>query len=242
MEAELAQQEFRDAFQAKPDATLREALATLTNQEIAQRVIDYGVTTLRDGTEADIRGCAASFMAEGMEALVCGGRPDRYELLPRLGDQADRIGMIQKILQATGVLCASLAARRAGKTNFARRRRVRRPGRHLPASANSAFETTRREEWAPSIGGSSGQIGLIVPEAASVIEVKFVRNSQHGRTVADELKVDFESYHFHPACEHLFALVFDPGRYIRDPQLLIHDLSGLRVKAGHSFTVHVTVI
>jgi hypothetical protein len=60
-------------------------------------------------------------------------------------------------------------------------------------------------------------------------------------SVADELKVDFESYHAHPHCDHLFALIFDPGRFIIDPEPLVRDLSGLRVKSDHTFTVHVLI-
>jgi hypothetical protein len=74
-----------------------------------------------------------------------------------------------------------------------------------------------------------------------VVEAKFVRDAKHAKSVADELRIDFESYHAHSGCKQLIALVYDPGLYLPDPQQFEIDLSGLRQKGDHSFEVTVLV-
>lgn len=39
---------------------------------------------MRDGSVEDICGCAASFYPPEIDDLVCGRRPERYEVLPNL--------------------------------------------------------------------------------------------------------------------------------------------------------------
>jgi hypothetical protein len=75
-----------------------------------------------------------------------------------------------------------------------------------------------------------------------LVEAKFVRSRAHGRTVADELRIDFESYHAHPSCENVFAMVWDPSRHIADPASLERELSGGRTKGEKSFDVSVRVL
>jgi hypothetical protein len=69
-----------------------------------------------------------------------------------------------------------------------------------------------------------------------------VRSRAHGKKVADELRVDIESYHSHPSCETLFALVWDEAKYLPDPQQLERDLSASRTKRDRSFEVTVRVV
>jgi hypothetical protein len=241
VEAELAQQEFNDALRMDPSLGLEGALAKVSDQEIAKRVIAYGISQDRDGNELDIRGCPASFLPEGMESLLCGGRHDRYERLPKLSDQRDLVGLTEKILRAFPTIAASLAHRQRGKSAFTIEDEYDVQDL-LFATLRGAFDSARREEWAPSIAGTSKRIDIVIPDAGIVVEVKFVRSRAHAKVVADELKVDFESYHSHPACQHLFALVCDPAGHFGDPALLAHDLDGLRVKGPHMFTVHVITV
>jgi len=106
----------------------------------------------------------------------------------------------------------------------------------------ATFDEVSREEWTPSSGGSSKRVDLVLPAARLLIETKFVRSKAHGRTVADELRIDFECYHHHPDCKALIAIVWDPQRWISDPKVLERDLSGDRTKDGNSFGVVVRVV
>jgi len=241
VEAELAMQEFDRALADKPGVTLREALASLSSPVIAQRVIDYGISDLRDGTRLDIRGCPASFLPAELEDLLCGQRPERYEYLPRLGNDRDQVALIASILQSAKVLGRHLNNRRAGKAPFLIEDEYDVQDLAF-VGLRAVFPRTHREDWAPAIAGSSKKIDVIVPEAHAVVEVKFVRDSAHAKRVSDELKIDIESYHSHPDCQQLFAMIYDPGGFIVDPEPLITDLSGYRVKGPHTFTVHVLVV
>ena len=241
VEAELAQQDFYRAIARNPDATLRELLATLSNREIAQRVIEYGVSETRAGPMVDLRGCPASFMPGDLEDLVCGQRPERYEPLPRLGAAQDRVALLESMLGATRIIAAQLGARARSKPPFVVEDEYDVQDL-VYALLRSVFQSARREEWTPSVAGSSKRIDILIPDMRAVIEVKFVRDAAHAKRVADELKIDFESYHSHPDCGDLFALVFDPGRRITDPHPLVEDLSGTRAKGTHVFKVHVVVV
>ena len=59
--------------------------------------------------------------------------------------------------------------------------------------------------------------------------------------VADELRIDFESYHTHPDCKKLIAYVWDPNQRLIDRANFINDLRGLRVKGASKFSVDVIV-
>jgi hypothetical protein len=72
-------------------------------------------------------------------------------------------------------------------------------------------------------------------------ETKIIRDAGHARRVADELKIDIESYHAHPMCKRLLAFVFDPHSHIVDPNAITKDLSGVRIKGDHKFDVQVIV-
>jgi hypothetical protein len=111
----------------------------------------------------------------------------------------------------------------------------------LFATLRSVFDDTKREEWTPQQAGSAKRIDILLTELGAVVEAKFVRDANHARRVADELRIDFECYHLHPACEHLIALVIDPDRLIADPLQFVTDLSGLRQKGASSFDVSVLV-
>jgi REase_DpnII-MboI len=241
VETEVARQEFHRALRSNPNATLRELLASLADQDIARRVVEYGVSDLRDGTRLDIRGCPASFMPGDLEDLVCGLRKERYEPLPRLGGQEDRVALVANILATVRILATYLSTRRRGKDAFVVADEYDVQDL-LYVALRGVFPSARREDPAPAIASPAKWIDIVIPEIHAVIEVKFVRDRNHAARIADELKIDFESYHSHPDCEHLFALVYDPGRHIRDPEQLSRALNGRRTKDNHLFTVYVTVV
>ena len=59
--------------------------------------------------------------------------------------------------------------------------------------------------------------------------------------MADELKIDIESYHEHPACRDLFIYIYDPNNYIVDPVNFADSLRGFRQKRDHAFSVYVLI-
>lgn len=87
----------------------------------------------------------------------------------------------------------------------------------LFALLRSVFEDAQREEWTPKQAGSAKRIDMVIPSAEAVIETKFIRDRAHGKVVADELRVDFESYHGHQYCRNLIAVCLDPDVHISTP-------------------------
>lgn len=240
VEAHVAKTEFDQAIQA--GANFEDALATISNQRIADRVRsygNYGCTELKDGTQIDIRGCAASFYPPGMEELICGQRLDRYQLLPDLRG-LDKPSLLMQMLDYFPVLARIMASRGHGRPKYTIENEYDVQDL-LFVAVRAVFEDARLEDWTPKHAGSSKRIDIVVPSAETVIEVKIVRNGAHSRSIADELKIDIESYHTHPCCKRLLALVYDPKRHIIDPAQIANELSGQRTKGGTTFEVHVLV-
>jgi DpnII restriction endonuclease len=200
---------------------------------------DYGRAKARDGRAMDIRGCLASFYADGLEALVCGRRYERYEELPEMGTQ-DNIALVMRILNNLNVTAHSLAHRQRSRPAFAISNEYDLQDL-LFAQLRAVFDDARKEEWTPQSAGSAKRIDFVLPASGIVLEAKFVRDRKHANRIADELRVDFECYHAHERCRHLVALVWDPDRHIADPIQFCEDLSGLRQKDSASFNVSVLV-
>lgn len=240
VEAHVAKQEFEDALESGAD--FEEALNAITNTEIADRVRsygDYGNTKLKDGTTIDNRGCAASFYGEEIERLVCGGRPDRYEVLPNL-ENMDKTSMLIQILDYFPIVARHLGKRKHGRPPYAIENEYDTQDL-LYANIRSVFEDARLEEWTPKHASKSKRIDIVVPSAEVVIEVKYVRDTSHGKNIGDELKIDIESYHSHASCKSLLFLIYDPEGNIADPAEITNDLSGRRIKGNSSFDVQVMV-
>ena len=240
VEAHVAKQQFDNAVDR--GANFEEALAAISNPAIAERVrsyANYGHGQLRDGTEADIRGCAASFYPPEMEELVCGLRRDRYQLLPDLKG-LDKPSLLIQMLDYFPVLARSMSTRGHGRPAYVIENEYDVQDL-LYVAVRAVFDDARTEDWTPKHAGASKRIDIVVPSAETVIETKMVRDVSHGRCIGDELKVDIESYHAHPSCKRLLALVYDPRSHIVDPSSITKDLSGMRVKGSHSFDVQVLV-
>lgn len=112
VEAHVAKKEFDIALEE--GASFDEAIEKITNAEIADRVRSYGnfgKMKMKDGTIYDARGCAASFYPPEIEALVCGQRPDRYEVLPNL-QNLDRKSLVIQQIDYFPVLARFLSCRK----------------------------------------------------------------------------------------------------------------------------------
>lgn len=240
VEAHIAHQQFHDALAS--EATFEEALAAIHDPDIRARVLSYGnlgKTQLRDGTVDDLRGCAASFYPPEIEALVCGQRPDRYELLPNL-EQVDTTSLIIRIIDNFRVGAKLLAERSHGRPPLLIENEYDVQDL-LFVCIRSLFNDARTEEWTPKHANTSKRVDIVIPSAGVLVEVKYVRNTPHSKSVSDEIKIDIESYHNHPSCKTLLVLIYDPSGHMADPDALEMDLSGRRIKGSSSFDVQVMV-
>lgn len=66
--------------------------------------------------------------------------------------------------------------------------------------------------------------------AKTIIEVKYIRDKEHGRGIIGELSEDIEQYK--QSCDHLVFFIYDPDNYIPDGDALRRDLEIERSYAG----------
>ncbi|MCG7981047.1 MAG: hypothetical protein G8D81_00150 [gamma proteobacterium symbiont of Clathrolucina costata] len=77
--------------------------------------------------------------------------------------------------------------------------------------------------------------------AKTVIEAKYVRDSNHGKYITKELHDDIETYRHHPACRHLIFFIYDPDALIPDRAALERQIAVERVYDGVPLTCHLVV-
>jgi len=65
-----------------------------------------------------------------------------------------------------------------------------------------------------------------------VIEAKFVRDKQHGKSISRELHDDIEIYRHNPNCDHILFFIYDPDSNIPDERELRRTIEQQRVYDG----------
>ena len=82
---------------------------------------------------------------------------------------------------------------------------------------------------------------FLVKSARTVIEVKFIRNGEHGKSVVKELNDDIETYRYHPFCDNLIFFIYDPDANIPDVASLRLHVSEPRTYPTKTLRCHVIV-
>lgn len=82
------------------------------------------------------------------------------------------------------------------------------------------------------VGNRFGIKDFVSKSAETVIEVKYVRDSTHGKQIAKELHDDIETYRHHPSCKHLIFFIYDPDSLIPDVGALGAEIVVSRVYNG----------
>ena len=68
--------------------------------------------------------------------------------------------------------------------------------------------------------------------ARAIIEAKFVRDRDHGRSISREIHDDIETYRHDPRCDHLVFFVYDPDVHIPDRNALKRQVETARIYDG----------
>jgi len=71
-----------------------------------------------------------------------------------------------------------------------------------------------------------------------VIEAKYVRNAEHGKSLAKEISDDIETYRYHPKCDDLIFFIYDPEAHIPDVGAVERHLGMSRVYDGKVLRCH----
>jgi DpnII restriction endonuclease len=82
---------------------------------------------------------------------------------------------------------------------------------------------------------------FVSKQALTVIEAKFVRDRDHGRTITREMHDDIEMYRNHASCRHLIFFVYDPNALIPDQAALRRQIEIERSYAGSILSCYLLV-
>lgn len=81
------------------------------------------------------------------------------------------------------------------------------------------------EDAVPKRSGASSRADFVIKDEGILVETKMTRRSLTDKRVGDELLIDWGRYPEYPNTRGVFALVYDPKRYLRNPAALEDDLS-----------------
>jgi hypothetical protein len=87
------------------------------------------------------------------------------------------------------------------------------------------YPDVRAEDTVPQFAGAGSRVDFLIRASGIIVETKMTRKSLTDRKVGEELLIDWARYQRHPDCRGIFALVYDPERYLHNPAGLEHDLS-----------------
>lgn len=74
-----------------------------------------------------------------------------------------------------------------------------------------------------------------------VIEAKFVRNKDHGKSIVSELNNDIENYRYHSHCDDLIFFIYDPNSLIPDSIALQAHLTSARAYGEKVLRCHAVI-
>jgi hypothetical protein len=74
-----------------------------------------------------------------------------------------------------------------------------------------------------------------------VIEAKYIRNADHGKSIVKELNDDIETYRYHSYCDDLIFFIYDPDGYIPDGAALERHLRSGRVYDEKTLRCHAVI-
>jgi hypothetical protein len=79
---------------------------------------------------------------------------------------------------------------------------------------------------------------FISRSARLVIETKYVRDKEHGKSLAREINDDIEHYRYHSHCDDLIFFIYDPNGYIPDAAALERHVKTSRTYDGKTLRCH----
>jgi hypothetical protein len=86
------------------------------------------------------------------------------------------------------------------------------------------YDDVRPEDPVSKRAGRASRVDFLLREARVLVETKFTRSDLRDKKVCDELLHDMGRYPRHPDCEAIFAVIYDPDRYIVNPVMIEKDL------------------
>lgn len=216
-----------------------EAVELISDDRVKRTAKDYA-QWVRDNHHSQAPYCAAAFYLDHLESLVCGTMDDRYEFLQETYS-GDRRFLLEEIFEGFESSISILEGRRGDRPDFEIDCETDVQDL-LFAILKPIFPDARPEEYTPQNATDSKRIDCVIPDISTVIEIKYVRDSSHANDVADELRIDIESYHAHEHCQRMYCIVWDADSEIDDVENFESDLTGPRTIDGNEVQVETKVL
>jgi hypothetical protein len=86
------------------------------------------------------------------------------------------------------------------------------------------FDDIRKEEWTPSYAGGASKIDFVLKNEEILIEVKKTSKNTREKEIGEQLLVDIAKYKEYPNIRTLICFIYDPEKWIENPEGLKHDL------------------
>ena len=95
----------------------------------------------------------------------------------------------------------------------------------LHAQLLALFEDVRPEDPAPTHAGKASRLDFFLKREKIMVEVKMTRDGLRDAQAGEQLIIDIERYRARSDCNTLVCFIYDPDRYLKNPQSLEDDLS-----------------
>ena len=178
------------------------ALDMISDRRIKSCVKSYNQLAKDDNYSNQVF-CPASFFLGELEDLVCGGKKPRYEFLQE-SYTSDRRFLLTEIIEGLPESFSILQNRNESRPDY--EITCEKDIQDLfYAIIKPIFPDSRPEEYTPKHATTSKRIDFVIPKISTLIEIKYVRDKRHAKTIGDELRVDIESYYIHSDCKKLIA-------------------------------------
>jgi hypothetical protein len=230
-------EEFLEATQQglEPD----DAIEQVSDNRVRRTAKDYAEWVIENNHDQSPY-CPAAFYLGELEGLLCGSKPDRYEFLQE-SYTGDRRFLLTEIFEGFAESAFYLQDRDGDRPDF--EITCEQDFQDLLyAIMKPIFPDMREEEYTPKYATNSKRIDFVIPEISTVIEAKYVRDSNHATKIPEELMIDIESYHAHTNCQSLYGFVWDGDGEIVDRSNFENELSGTRTIDGNRLQVEIIVI
>lgn len=211
------------------------------NPEIADRADSYVLQTANGRQLGPPYHCAAGFLGQQLEELVCSPSASRRVILEEQGAAA----LLTTVKRAMDSLIPSIRLFNNREKGLAPWPVTREDDVRdlIYAMLRASIEDIKMEEPVPSRAGGHKFIDLFSRTARLAIEIKWIGSGQQNRrkSILAEINDDIQSYGRHPDCNKLVFLVVDNATSFQDPSVIQRDLSGAQEIDGKRLHILVFI-
>jgi hypothetical protein len=184
--------------------------------------------------------CFAAFLGPHLEALSCGGFPERQSVIELQGRES-ALFTLSRAVQALMPTIRAFNAREKSLQPWTVSREDDVRDLLFVMLKPAMFDLTK-EEPTPSLAGSHKFVDLSSKASRIFVEVKWIGRKAQWKTILGQIQIDIQSYPTHPACQSLVFVVVDAARDVPDPRLIEKEMTGTQVILGKPIDIRLYIV